>query len=335
MSSPLALRPTAIATDPVCAMYRYIIPMRALIARGWSSGNIFVGITPQTQIAAGSPLLLARHIELPAAFYETAAKSGCRIVQDLDDYLWAIPADNPNAKGFTPELRAGLERALARAQAITVATEPLAEELRARGFPATVLPNLLDPADWHAARTRRPGTRLRVGWYGQTGVHASDLALLETVVRALINEVEFVFFGDCPAGLQDIFAGIEFHHSVNIALFPRMLAALDLDLMLAPLARNRFNECKSNLRLLQAGMVGCAVLATDIAPHRTLPVTLLENVPGDWIAAIRERASDREALAVEANQLGARVRDAYLVHDHAEAIYAAWVGRTPPARDAR
>ena len=43
---------------------------------------------------------------------------------------------------------------------------------------------------------------------------------------------------------------------VPIERYPRALAALDLDLALAPVEQNLFNECKSNLRLLEYGACG-------------------------------------------------------------------------------
>ena len=60
-----------------------------------------------------------------------------------------------------------------------------------------------------------------------------------------------MFFGMCPEKLRPFVH--EFHIGLPIDQYPAKLASLDLDLALAPLEQNLFNECKSNLRLLEYG----------------------------------------------------------------------------------
>ncbi|MBR7539164.1 hypothetical protein KC221_23545, partial [Mycobacterium tuberculosis] len=60
-----------------------------------------------------------------------------------------------------------------------------------------------------------------------------------------------MFFGMCPDELRPYIH--EFHPLVNLADYPAKLASLNLDLALAPLEFHIFNDCKSNLRLLEYG----------------------------------------------------------------------------------
>jgi glycosyltransferase involved in cell wall biosynthesis len=107
-----------------------------------------------------------------------------------------------------------------------------------------------------------------------------------------------------------------------LAEYPLRLAELDLDLALAPLEINRFNECKSNLRLLEYGVLGIPVIATDIEPYRCgLPVTLIHNRSKSWIQAIRERISQHEELQKE----GAALREAVLRDWTLDKTLPAWV----------
>ena len=98
------------------------------------------------------------------------------------------------------------------------------------------------------------------------------------------------------------------------------MASLNLDLALAPLEINAFNEAKSNLRLLEYGALGWPVICTDITPYQTdnPPVLRLPNVPEQWIAAIRERIADLPALAKEGDQLRAWVESRYWLEDHVD-----------------
>jgi hypothetical protein len=337
----LSRRITAIGSYPVCAVYRFEIPLRAMIARSWCSATIY-GAAGGTfdygaadggfEFTAGDPLLTQRHIALDAPMVERLHANGCRLVHDIDDLLWAIPPDNPGSGELDAALLARMDTSLRLADLVTASTEPLAAALEARGIAAVIIPNLLDPVAWRSMPKCAERSRLRVGWYGQHSQHVEDLKIVETVVTALARDVDFVFYGDVPPGLPAQDAAFEHYPATPIELFPAMLAALDLDLLLSPLANNAFNECKSNLRLLQAGMLGYAVIATDIEPHRGLPVTLVGNTPAAWIRAIRERIGERAAVRVAGLELQRAVNERFTLDDRwAERIFTTWTRRAPPA----
>ena len=333
-------RITAIGSYPVCAVYRFEIPLRAMIARSWCSAALYgaaggmfdYGAANEAfEFTADSPLLTQRHIALDAPTVEMLHANHCPFIHDIDDLLWAIPPDNPGAAELSEERLANMDASLRRADLVTTTTEPLAAALERRGIAAVIIPNLLDPVDWRVEPKRAERSRLRVGWYGQHGLHIEDLNLIENVVNALERDVDFVFYGDLPEGLKSRQAEFEHYPTTAMELFPAMLAMLDLDLLLSPLAKNEFNECKSNLRLLQAGMLGYAVIATDIEPHRTLPVTLVENTPAAWINAIRERIGEIAAVRTAGLALQSAVNERYTIDDTwAERIFTTWTRRAPP-----
>jgi glycosyltransferase involved in cell wall biosynthesis len=320
----------ALRADPISALYRLELPLRAMVQRSWCSATLYDAAASQFSFSSGNPFLTQRFNSLTPATRDLLRAAGCAIVHDLDDLLWAIPSRNVNAALVTADLLAGMDAWLRGADLVTASTEPLAAALERRGIAAVIVPNLLDPLDWQIAPPRAPRTRLRVGWYGQRSVHVDDLAIIASIVDTLGREVDFVFYGDVPSGLTAAAATPESHRPTAIELFPAMLAALDLDLLLAPLAHGEFNECKSNLRLLQAGMLGYAVIATDIEPHRTLPVALVDNAPAAWIRAIRERIGERAAVAAEGRSLQAAVRARFTLDDAwTERIFTTWTGRAP------
>ncbi len=89
------------------------------------------------------------------------------------------------------------------------------------------------------------------------------------------------------------------------------LASLNLDLALVPLQINQFNECKSNLRLLEIGTCGVPIIATDIEPYRCgLPVMLVENRFKDWMNAVQAYIND----PLLRQRDGDALRDAVLNH---------------------
>src|SRR5690606_12724790 len=148
-----------------------------------------------------------------------------------------------------------------------VSTPALAEAFAGLHPDIRIARNRLPPSWWKAlpAPRRNAGPRPRVGWAGGLG-HTGHLEMVADVVAGLPGEVDWVFLGMCPDRLRPHVA--EFHPGVDIQAYPRFLARLNLDLAIAPLEQNRFNECKSNLRLLEYGACAVPVVCSDVGPYR-------------------------------------------------------------------
>lgn len=91
---------------------------------------------------------------------------------------------------------------------------------------------------------------------------------------------------------------IEFHPFVlDVREHAAALAALDLDIGLAPLLDSEFNRCKSVLKHYEYSMVGAATLASRVPPYDgEVPITAKNN-RGAWANALVALIdSDRQAL---------------------------------------
>lgn len=256
-------------------------------------------------------------------------------VMSLDDLITQLPPKNSFYRFAFKDAKPRLRRAAALCQRLIVSTEPLRELTRGMCDDVQVVPNRLESGRWLGLRsTRRAGRKPRVGWAGAQQ-HQGDLELIRDVVRATAREVEWVFFGMCPEALRPYV--YEFHEFVvSFDEYPAKLASLNLDLAVAPLELNAFNEAKSNLRLLEYGILGWPVICTDIYPYQEAPVTRLPNEPRAWIEAIRERIHDLDAAAQEGDRLRQWVLAGYLLEDHLEEWLAAFahpasVCARPPA----
>ena len=118
----------------------------------------------------------------------------------------------------------------------------------------------------------------------------------------------------------------EFHGWAPLHDYAAKLASLDLDLAVAPLEYHPFNEAKSNLRLLEYGVLGYPVLCTDILPYQSgLPVVRTANKHRDWVRAIRDLVADRDVL----RELGEKMRQAvirdWMLEDHLDEWKRAWL----------
>ncbi|MGY4532422.1 GT2 family glycosyltransferase [Pseudomonas sp. TE3786] len=228
-------------------------------------------------------------------------------VYELDDYLPNLPLKSYHRDAMPKDVRKSLRRAVALTDRFVVSTAPLAEAFADMHSNILVVPNRLPVSWWSALRSQRGvGRKPRVGWAGGAG-HAGDLELIVDVVRDLADEVEWVFLGMCPESLKPFVH--EFHTGVVIEHYPAMLASLNLDLALAPLEQNQFNDCKSNLRLLEYGVLGFPVICSDVLCYRDgLPVTRVKNRYKNWVDAIRMHLADMDATAKAGDELQQIIR---------------------------
>jgi hypothetical protein len=68
------------------------------------------------------------------------------------------------------------------------------------------------------------------------------------------------------------------------------------DVALAPLVPSEFNRCKSNLKMVEAGFAGCALIISDVAPyaqHLTNKNCVKVAHKGDWNKAIKELTKEK------------------------------------------
>ena len=314
------------------AEYRVTAPLRALDNAGLAQTMLACEPLPGRE-RAPIPSELARlapdTLYLQAAFDDVRFNGilacarfnpGIFRIFSLDDRISDMPSYNASSKALPRDLvMQRMREALRHCNRLVVSTEPLAELYRNEIDDIVVVPNRLEKARWGGLATTPPsdpaGRKPRVGWAGALQ-HAGDLAMIREVVETLAGDVDWVFFGMIPAGCEPFIK--EFHGTVHLDDYPAKLASLALDLALAPLELNLFNESKSNLRLIEYGIFGWPVVCTDVYPFRTnnAPVCRVPNEASRWIAAIREHLADRPALQKRGQELQAWVKRHYLLEDH-------------------
>ncbi|WP_107328834.1 glycosyltransferase [Metapseudomonas otitidis] len=293
-----------------CGHYRVRQPLAALKAAGWAEGMASgVHLSPvELERFQATSIVFQRQIMEPQieGMREVKALSSVFKVYELDDYLPNLPLKSVHRDTMPKDILRSLRQAVALTDRFVVSTEPLAEALRDLHGDIRVVPNFLPEHWWGNLRSqRRRDRKPRVGWAGGSS-HLGDLELITDLVKALKDEVEWVFFGMCPERIRPYIH--EFHGGVPIEQYPALLASLDLDLALAPLEPNLFNECKSNLRLLEYGACGFPVICTDAVCYRgDLPVTRVKNRFKDWLDAVRMHLADLDATARQGDALRERV----------------------------
>lgn len=235
-------------------------------------------------------------------------------VYTLDDLITDLPETNLFRKNIPANSRSCLKYALERCDRLVVSTDFLAETYRRFISDIRVVPNALEQRIWSGLTSvKRTSRKPRIGWAGGS-THHGDLSLLKEVIEQTRDEAEWVFFGMCPAELRPLIA--EFHPLGPFNEYPARLAALNLDLAVAPLAQHPFNQGKSNLRLLEYGILGIPTVCTDIDPYRNSPACRVNNDTRQWIEALRARIHDSEAREAEGDALKQWVHRHFLLENN-------------------
>lgn len=291
-----------------CGHYRVIHPLEAMDREGLIDGTLLWSQLSVAELERFSPgsIVLQRQVgeSQIEGMRRMKAFSNAFKVFELDDYLPNLPMKSIHKAHMPKDIVRALRRGLSYVDRFVVSTEPLAEAFAGLHDDIRVVHNRLETRWWRGLNSqRRCSAKPRVGWAGGAS-HTGDLEMIADVVKELASEVEWVFFGMCPDKLRPYVH--EYHAGVPIRDYPAKLAQLNLDLALAPVEQNLFNDCKSNLRLLEYGACGFPVICSDVLCYQNsgLPVTLVKNRFRDWVEAIRMHLADLDETA----RLGDRLR---------------------------
>lgn len=314
-----------------CGHYRMIQPLNAMQQEGLAQGKASLSLLNLSEVAQYQPDSLIIQRRYAPAFQHWIERvgqlPGVFKVFELDDYILNLPMKHYNRANFRQEVSGHLRKSLSYFDRFVVSTPSLAEALGAFHPDIQVVLNRL-PVNWwgNLHSLRNQGRKPRVGWAGGSS-HQGDLEMIADVVKALANEVEWVFMGMCPEKLRPYVH--EQHSGVDISLYPAALAALNLDLAIAPVEDNIFNHCKSNLRLMEYGACGVPVVCSDVECYRntvlSTSVTRVKNRYKDWIDAIRMHLSEHEHSERVGLALQAQVRQEWmLTGEHTQNWLKAW-----------
>ena len=318
---PLSWRPLPVvlahmADKTGCGQYRVIQPFNAAKEAGLIDGALSGRLLtiPEQERFNPDSIVFQRQLLGPQLELMGRSRKFSRAfkVFELDDYLPNLPLKSAHRATMPKDIVKSLRRALGYVDRFVVSTEPLAEALSGLHGEIQVVKNRLDPRWWKdVSGKRRVSNKPRVGWAGGAS-HTGDLEMIADVVKELASEVEWVFFGMCPDKLRPYIH--EFRAGVDIEQYPAALAHLNLDLALAPVEANLFNECKSNLRVLEYGACGFPVICTDLVCYQgDLPVTRVRNRFKDWTDAIRMHIADLDTTARMGDELRAAVHRGWML----------------------
>lgn len=322
-----------------CDYWRITIPFRTLQAAGYP-----VAVQPAS--AAGRVLL--REIDvivLPrwgwsdpndlARFRGELRRAHVAFVWDTDDDLFQIPPDSP---AYAPDTTEPLSLALRAADWVTVSTPHLAEQLQVKNPNVTVLPNLIDPAEWITSGRRaqhRAVKGLTVGVHGGA-THYHDWLILQDLLPAIAerySDVTFVVAGYCPPYLDALGLGDRLVRLAWTTLERYRYNVASIDIALCPLADTPFNRSKSAIKWMESAICGSAVVASptvyaDVITHGE--TGFIARALDEWVQYVSLLIEDRDLRRRIGKAAQQRVLKSHTVHQRAQlerrmnAYRAAW-----------
>lgn len=319
-----------------CGHYRIIQPMQAMLDAGLCRGGISPEIfSPNLALRSGADTLVFQRPNTEIMLNHLKALTplkGIKKIYEVDDQLSKVPLKSAHYDHMPKDLRGKMLKAIGLCDRLVVSTEALAHELGSYNDDVRVVLNRLAPAMWGAtppdrqARAQQPrGRKPRIGWAGGIS-HQGDLEMVADVIKDLADQVDWVFMGMCPDSIRPYIQ--EFVPGVPTLEYPGKLMAITQtwDLAIAPVESNAFNDCKSNLKLLEYGWCGVPVVCSDVTPYQgDLPATKVKNRYKDWRDAIVERILDLNACHLDGLALQAQVaRDWMLSGQNVRDWYQAW-----------
>jgi len=258
-----------------------------------------------------------------------------RVVFDTDDALDLVPRENVNYRGLQDRLDL-YDFLIENADVVTTTTAVLAADLRERNPNVVILPNSADREEW-TVRPRQAD--VRIGWTG-SATHFSDLAVALPAIRELQKRHPFTFVlqGICDdPSLEEFYARLvgshgkafssspfgksikrflaelrgiryEFHPMVEFGRHSEKVCELGLDIGIAPLVEDTFNQHKSCIKYYEYALSGAVTVASRVLPYSVeVPITA-KNSRQSWKDTLEPLLdADRQALWL-------RQRDWVLTH---------------------
>lgn len=196
-------------------------------------------------------------------------------VIDIDDY-WELPNSHTLKELYdTHNAPAIIKELIKEAKLVTTTHEMFADIIRKVNPNVVVLANAIDDFQPQFKPSLNVGSKIRFGWIGAIH-HFEDLQIIKPCLSKL-NDVncEIVLGGYRDNILHNLFEDWFSNYGTNPNY--KRLDATDvfnyaymydqIDVALIPLKKNKFNSCKSNLKVIEAGFKKKAIIVSKVNPY--------------------------------------------------------------------
>jgi glycosyltransferase involved in cell wall biosynthesis len=196
------------------------------------------------------------------AFSNFLKDNDVKLILDNDDY-WILPSDNPAKEWYKKVEADNIKNTIKIADEIWSPSKFLVKEMRKINKSAVyrLVPNTVytEEKQWKDIQKDNPKDyKVRFGYLGANG-HQKDL-----------DEMGMTF---------------EDHELYCMNLMDKFF-----DVSLSPLKNSKFNRCKSELKVIEAGFTKTAIIASNVTPYKEVikhgETGILCSTPKEWKEAV-------------------------------------------------
>jgi len=230
-------------------------------------------------------------------------KHGTTLIADVDDHFETVPAGNVAADSWISTRPKRIYRELLESADRPTASTPFLADL----YGAALCPNFVEPDKWggEVSPNRQPGGK----WADDIVIlcaagagRGADFLGIEWALRKAIElpNVKIAFVGWVPDWAETYPVGkkVAFCKWTDLALYPQMMAWAKPDIMISPMEHHDFNLAKSNLKWLEAGMLGACFVGEKWGEYeRTVEhgrTGVLCDGPDQWKEVLPEICMNRD-----------------------------------------
>lgn len=342
-----------VGDENACGYYRVIFPLHMLKLHG-----------AQVTYSSASDLNTLRDADVIVFprqhhenIYEVLRQLGWDkiIIYELDDDLHAVEPNNPAYRVYhlgSPEWKM-IPQFIKSCHGMTVTTREIAKRYFKYNQNIALIPNFIDfslrnwnvDVSWEGVQptfTTKPiprpeeyGNDIIIQYQGGSS-HGDDIKVMGPDLAYILKKYDNV-----KLSLYSNFNLVEkfieeFKLPKDKVLTMPAKHFLDhptgmfgCDIQLAPVVSNQFNLAKSNLKILEAGAAGCAVVASNVGPYAEfnaefpntiLPVGKGENNYSTWREALEYLIQNRQTL----DYLKEKTRNTIIQNYSLEANFHRW-----------
>lgn len=245
-----------------------------------------------------------------------AKAQGLPTLWEVDDLIFDPNAymANSSLKAVSPKIQRSVlsgvpnyRAALLACDEAIASTRTLAKAMLDAGAPLVhIVENALDAetltaAEYAVANTRKTDDALRIVYGSGTNTHDEDFVEAAGAIRACLEaypEVKLRIIGELnlPNELECFGERIERFKGTSYPKYLQLMA--DCDIAIAPLEPTLFNDAKSNIKFIEASMVGLPSVCSSRAEFSGIILhgqngMLADNFL-DWFASLRTLILDRD-----------------------------------------
>jgi hypothetical protein len=212
-------------------------------------------------------IVTQRTISADTPVFQMATELDKRVVIENDDLYKRIPTGSHARQFFPSDVVKGVYSAMKHADALTVTTKPLQDEYGQIGPKCFIVPNALDLQIDHNYPAENTDGSITIGYHG-SATHSVDFAKLTAKYPGRIS-IE----GWAPLN--------QFYNAIR---------RLGAQFMIAPISENAFNAAKSNLKIIEYGLIRTPYIASKFGPYidftnKSGGGLLAKNRHKDWKSA--------------------------------------------------